>query len=202
MTRQPWLRLGIVAALFIAATTALHVLGVGGYRQGGLIVTGVLLVVGCGTFLALPGRGNAANMDNRGLWLLVLGVLAVVGGGVLADRAAWSSGRLASEMDRLDLPFFEVRDERTTGHSWCRPSCPAVIRVYGTPNTSVRATMLTVAASFTRIGLVTDQTLLSRIGDEPTAQLRTDRVVINVEVGDVEDQARRVEIRYRAIRGG
>lgn len=195
---QPWKRLVVIVVAFVVVGAALFSLGVGGYRQGGMICTGLLLLAG-----AAPAFWRLRDSANRGLWTAVFVIVAVVGGGVLSDRAPWSAGRLAEEMDDLDLPFFEVQHEARDGHSWCKPTCPVVTRTYRAPNTAVRPTMVTIVSSFVRAGLIAnDPTILQRIGAEPTARLRTDRVQIDVRVGEVEGKNRVVELRYRALKGG
>ncbi len=102
----------------------------------------VLGVGGVGmTVLALRGRPHV------GTWAFAVAVLALTASARLVDPAPPSAGRLAERMDGLDLPFFKVLDEDRSGHSWCRPHCPRVLRTYDAPDTAPFAAVQSVVVA-------------------------------------------------------
>jgi hypothetical protein len=76
-------------------------------------------------------------------------------GGVLVDRAPWSAPRLEDALDDLEhIDGFEVLSTAHSGSSTCRSMCPSVTRVYRAPDTSPRATVLTMSLSLSEAGLI------------------------------------------------
>lgn len=149
-----------VAHLLVAAgaTALIDVLGVAGYRSGFFLVTALLLVLFVGPLLVLGGPGLPK------LWLLFAGIMAAVAAGVLVDRAPYSAGRLAVEMDRLPLPDVGVLQETRRGNSRCRPACPQVTRTYDTPQTSARASIVQIALALEQRGFGVDLATTYRRG--------------------------------------
>ena len=126
-------------------------LGLAGFRFGGVAVPFTLAVaMGAATWTVF-----ATGAMGRGLWTVSASVIGVVLGALLVDAAPPSTGVLAAELDGIRLDFYEVLSEQREGHTWCRPSCPSVTRVYRAPNTSDRANSATVVAGLRGAGLVT-----------------------------------------------
>jgi hypothetical protein len=135
----------------VLVVTATWQLGLAGYRFGGVAVPfGLAAAFGLSTWAVFT-----AGRPGRGLWTTSAVVIGIVLGAVLVDAAPPSSGVLSAELDGIRLDFYEVLTERREGHSWCRPSCPSVTRVYRAPNTSDRANSATVVAGLRGAGLVT-----------------------------------------------
>ena len=186
--RRRVLRIGAGVVAFAAVTGALHMLGVGGYR-GGFAWTAVVLGGGGGLATGILLRHSSGMV-----WGLAVAVAGAAMGGLLAEAAPVSTGRLADQMDDLQLPFFEAMEERRSGHSWCRPTCPVVERLYDPPDVSPSALAVTTGAAFLDHGLIEDQQLQSLVRQNGF-RLVTDDVRIRVSIGDD-----RVTIRYEALR--
>lgn len=176
------------------AAAVLHVLGVGGYRFGPVWVM-LALVAGGGALAGWMLRGDGSRWS----WTAVIAVIGLIAGGVLVDRAVLSKGSLSSRMDGLQLPFFDVAEERSSGHSWCRPACPRVARTYRGPNVGVRPAMLAVATALARDELI-PESLLGTIGNDRTFTASATQFDIRVQIGEVDDGRRIVTVTYRAIR--
>jgi hypothetical protein len=116
----------------------------GGYRAG-FVWTALPLAAGGGALTAVLLRG----VEQRYVWAGAVLVLGLTIAARLVDVAPPSAGALAARMDKLDLPFFKEVDERRTGHSWCSPHCPRVVRTYDAPDTApfaaVHAVVLALA---------------------------------------------------------
>jgi hypothetical protein len=140
----------VVAAALVGAVAATWWLGLAGWRYGNVAVPAAFAVAaGAGTWLVLA-RGS----PGRTLWTVSAVILAIVLASVLIDAAPPSRGALVARLDGIRLDFYEVLSERRTGHSWCRPTCPSVTRVYRAPFTSDRANSATVIAGLRAAGLV------------------------------------------------
>jgi hypothetical protein len=131
-------------------TVATWQLGLAGYRFGGVSVPLALAVALGGATWGVFAKGATG----RGLWTVSATVMGVVLGAVLVDAAPPSRGTLATELDAIRLDFYEVLSEQQQGHSWCRPTCPSVTRLYRAPYTSERANSATVVAALRTAGLV------------------------------------------------
>lgn len=172
------LTLSLVALLSLAAIA--DVLGIAGYRYGGIGLTVGLPVVAVLVAVVQKIRPLA--------WIVALAVLAAALGGLLVDRAPWSTGRLEAALDDLEhLDGFEVLETERTGHSWCRPSCPKVTRVYRAPDTSPKANVVTMAVSLSNAGLAPP---LSELG----GRILTDTLRVRGDETNVLVTAERLEI--------
>lgn len=130
----------------VVAAGALHYFGVGGYRWA-WVWLGLSLVGGSvlATWWAL-GR----TTPRRGVWVVSVGVLAVVGASVLVDAAPPSRRVLEQRLDALVLPFYEVTAQSMAGRSTCRPRCPRVTRTLRAPVGSADAAYGEVRAAIGR----------------------------------------------------
>ena len=140
----------VAAAAFVLLALALHVLGVAGY-QAGEAVTGVVLA-GAAVGLTIFAAGGDGGWRR---WLalpLATAALALVG--PLHDAAPLSKGRLTAELDELDLHDFEIVSTELSGHSWCRPTCPVVVRRYAGPGIAPAGAVALVGAELSDEGLV------------------------------------------------
>jgi hypothetical protein len=176
---------------------ALYAGGIAGWRGGPLWV-GLPLVLGA----AALARHLLGIVDNRWAWALVVAVAGLILTGLLVEHAPYSTGRLAGDMDRLRLPFFaEVAEERA-GHSWCRPSCPAVTRTYRSADTSAAAAMLTVGAALLERGVISDQAMLADITRSGTFSMRAAAYTVRVAITDRDRTLgrRRITITYASRR--
>jgi hypothetical protein len=86
------------------------------------------------------------------LWALAASILGLAITARLVAVAPPSHGQLADRLDGLSLPFFEQISERKSGHSWCRPHCPHVTRVYDAPDTAPFAALHSVSLALSRTG--------------------------------------------------
>ena len=179
-----------------ATALALDLLGVAGYQAGELLVAGTLaLVTGAVAWLAYR------DVASRGIWTASLAIAATVLTPVLAARAPWSTGRITAELDRVELPFADELRTSRSGHSWCRPTCPVVERVYLGPAVNPGAAGQDVAAALAAAGLIDH-----RLGADTASgafTLTTDdaRIAIRAEAGtDADDGRVRITIRIEARR--
>ena len=160
----------------------------GGYRAG-FVWTAVPLAVGGGALTLLLLHG----VERRLVWAAAVVLLGITIAARLVDVAPPSAGTLAARMDDLELPFFKEVDERRTGHSWCSPHCPRVIRTYDAPDTApfaaVHAVVLALAQQ--RIEIV------PRPGAEHV-RVRHDDVVIDVKARERQGDVT-VVIDYRVL---
>lgn len=166
----------------IVLVAALHLLGVGGYRNGELLVTAAMAAAA--TFAALVAIPRSVPM--RWGWATAALAVGAVVGGLLAQQAPLSTGRLEARLDGLNLPDFEVLSTTRDGHSWCRPSCPTVTRVWRAPDTSPRAAVLTTVLSLAADGLAPP---VEEIGQRAYAQ----EVRLEGDDVDIEVSAKRRE---------
>jgi hypothetical protein len=142
-------RLAISAVALAVVAGALDQLGVAGYRQGAVLCT-----------LALPlAVGGLTWLLTRSPWpTAIIVVVAILLSGTLATRAPWSTGRLESALDDLDgLDGFEVLSTEHTGHSWCRPDCPKVTRVWRAPNVEASAAVRQMSVALSGVDLAPDE---------------------------------------------
>lgn len=163
--------------------TVLHVFGVAGYRLGwlwaGVPLAGAVVVA---------RRLLGAQFPGRTMWVVALAVAAAVGLGWLVDHAPLSKTRLASELDQLEPAFLTRRTERTSGHSWCRPTCPRVVRTYTAPSIGNFGVLLNVAAEARLEGLMPN---LVPVGENrPTRflRIRGERYLFEATVTRQEDR--------------
>ncbi|MDQ3107105.1 MAG: hypothetical protein M3Q68_04795, partial [Actinomycetota bacterium] len=133
---------------------ALHFLGVGGYRTGFLgVFVPLAALTGPVSWFGLRGR------TDRVLWTIALVVVAASVAGVLTSAAPPSRDVLLAEARKLLPPFYEEVSNESSGHSWCRPSCPAVSVVATPPATGDPAVMIEVASGLFRRGLLSPEDL-------------------------------------------
>jgi hypothetical protein len=172
----------------VATTGVLHLLGVGGYRAG-FLWTALPLAAGGAALTLLVLR----DVEQRLTWAGVVLLVGLTVAARLVDVAPPSAGTLAARMDGLDLPFFKELDERRTGHSWCSPHCPRVVRTYDAPDTAPFAAVHEVVLALAQKQIE----VVPRPGAE-RVRVRHDDVVIEVtarqQSGDVT-----VVIDYRAL---
>ena len=157
----------------------LRFLGVGGFRGGFLLAAAIL--VGGGTLTAMWGL---AGVPQRTTWLVAVGLLGLIIAGLLVDQAPISKGRLRAEAARVDLDFYRLEREITSGNSRCDP-CPTVERRYVGPDLIVDAALIEVAARLASAGYplrVTEDA--RRSGRLRTA---TEDIRVDVEVRRVDD---------------
>lgn len=176
-------------------TVALRSFGVGGYRGGFWICLAALVVVPTLTL------GTASRSERRSA-LLYLGASALLA----ATAASWlvaesppSAGRLSDRLDALDLPFYEVVDERRTGSSTCRPTCPAVVRTYRGPATGVRAAIVNTAVALDAEGLLGPPGLRRTFTEAPLSE-RVDGLRVRVDA-DRDEGPIRLVIRLAVAEG-
>ncbi|HEX2850337.1 MAG TPA: hypothetical protein VHN98_07280 [Acidimicrobiales bacterium] len=187
------MRLLSAGGVLLLVAVALGALGVAGYRGGPAIAAAALATTGAtAAVVARRRRGDG----HRLAWAVAFAVAGVVLAGALVDRAPASKARLAQRMDRLVLPFFVQTAEVRTGHSWCRPSCPAVTRTYRSPDTADRATLLVVATALYHEGAITDVRTLQQIGNQPGFQIRDRHLSVTVTVDSRRAGSRTVKVRY------
>lgn len=174
------LKVAAVLAVEAAAYVVVRMLGVGGYINGTALAVGVVLVVGGGlaTFLTRTIDDGA----DRGIWIAAAAVVAVTIGIQAASVAPLSKGRLQADLDGLTLPFFETRSTHDGGHSWCRPTCPVVRRVYAAPPTSAGDAMGTVLAELRRSRIIPRHAALPSLLPARHAHFRTDALDIDIRV--------------------
>ena len=141
------LRLAASLAAIVLATGAADFFGVAGYRNGGLGVVAGLAAVGAVTGLVARVRPRT--------WLVALARAGAIAGGLLVERAPWSTDRLVAELDDLEhLNGFDVVMTERYGSSTCRSRCPAVTREWKAPDTAPRAAVVTMAISLAEAGLI------------------------------------------------
>lgn len=142
VSRRWWLPFVGVVIYLVATTVALFFLGAAGYRLGWLLVASVLCL-GAGGLLAITlGRGFPA----RAWWVALVVIIGVGTTSYLVDHAPLSHGRLDDRVAALHLQFVKLVSERDAGHSWCRPRCPEITRVYRAPATTTFKAIFDTAA--------------------------------------------------------
>jgi hypothetical protein len=151
---------------------------VGGYRAGWVIVVAVLALPGSALTWWLLGLGPP--VQGRGTYALTVAILGVVIAALIVGRAPLSKGRLSAELDRLPLSYFTRTGQHESGHSWCRPSCPVVVRTYKGPDLSAPQIAGSVVNAMAARRLVTDPRRLQR--DETGAYaISGERVRVRIE---------------------
>ncbi|GAC1586986.1 MAG: hypothetical protein NVS3B21_01530 [Acidimicrobiales bacterium] len=122
-------------------------LGAGGWRHG---LAGTIAWFGAGLF-AIAGR-ELRGVSERWGWAAAAGILGVVLGVVLANRAAESVPRLAAHVDAVVAGRHWVKTrERRAGHGWCSPQCPEIVRTYVAPDPA--SAYSTAEVALHRLGL-------------------------------------------------
>jgi hypothetical protein len=136
-------RRALAAAIaFPVVVMALHLLGVAGY-QAGEALTAVALAAAA---IALTLFAAGARRGRVRLLALPLGAAALLLVAPLHEAAPLSKGRLVAALDELELPDFEVVSTELSGRSWCRPTCPVVVRRFAAPGIAPAAALALVAA--------------------------------------------------------
>lgn len=181
----------------VLATGVLDLAGVAGYRAG-LVIVAIPLVGGSALLFWWLLRRNPARVQ----WAAVAAIVGLVATAVLGSRAPDSSGVLEGQLDELSLPFFELREQTESGHSWCSPTCPRVERTYDVPDVGVQSTMVTVGIALAKAGLMSDDDL-RRIGRDRFLRVRSDRVEVQVRIDQGDgDAVESVRIRLQSRRPG
>ena len=159
---------------------AVRLLGVGGYRGGRPLTVALILLVGGG--LAFFFTRTIDDSSDRAIWLTAASLLAVTLGIHAASVAPPSKGRIVEQLDGMKLPFFQERSTTTSGHSWCRPDCPVVRRVYSAPPTNVAGALQTVFYGLSQAHLVAKQPLSRAALVSGTARAHGRTVTVDVRV--------------------
>jgi len=140
-------RLSILCAATVAATVLFsvigHVLGIGGYRNGRILI-GLVVGVGAATVFWLSAPRD--TFDRR-IWAVSVALVSFTLGTIVGGAAPASRGALSAELDTIPLAFFTTLGEEASGHSWCRPRCPVVERRYRGPRTNPEAGLATVVGA-------------------------------------------------------
>src|SRR5207253_1742672 len=123
-----------------------------GYRVGGLLAAAVLCV---GSVALLVG-GLGAGFPGRTWWVLMAVIIGAGSASWLVDQAPLSRGRPDDRVDALHLQFVHLVSETHRGHSWCRPRCPEITRVYRAPATTTFKAIFDTAALMRVHGQLTD----------------------------------------------
>jgi hypothetical protein len=169
--------LAAVLVAFAIATAVLHLLGVGGYRLGWLWCAAVL-VIGLGA-LMWHTQGSSGQ---RGIWLAVVLVVGATATGWLVDHAPLSRTRVAELGRKVRVDFSDAVSERISGHSWCRPHCPRVVRTVRAPRTDPRATMANIAAQMRLAGLLDDLREVAAPRPQQFLRVYSERAVAEVRI--------------------
>jgi hypothetical protein len=69
-----------------------------------------------------------------------------------------SAPRLAAALDRVDMTNFRETDEVTSGHGWCRPTCPTLKRTWVASDLAVKPAVFSAATNLVTAGLLPDPT--------------------------------------------
>jgi hypothetical protein len=104
------------------------VLGIGGWRAGGPLVTALLVGVAVAAGVVLT-RDQPLRLAYVGGAL----ALALVGAAWCVSTAPYSHGRLEEVLDRVPKGALGTPQTRRSGHGWCEPRCPTVTRTYVLP---------------------------------------------------------------------
>ncbi|MBA3655408.1 MAG: hypothetical protein H0W70_14590 [Actinobacteria bacterium] len=202
-SRRPWwLPLFGVVVYLAVAIGALHVAGVAGYRLGWL--WSLAVVAGATGLLAWRWLGPA--FPGRGTWIAAFVIVGVAASGWLVDHAPLSKARLRGEIDAIHLQFVRKLSETSAGHSWCRPTCPEVERVYRAPATTTFKAIFDTAALMRVHGQLTDiepiarrhpQHFLRVFGQRTITEIRSDKASDHVRLR-ISVTARRGRVRHPA----
>lgn len=173
-------RLTLVLVATVTATALLcltsHLLGIGGYRNGRILI-GIVVSAGAATVFRLATPRDA--FDPR-IWTFSVALVTFTLGTIVGAAAPASRGALSAELDTIPLPFFVVVGEETSGHSWCRPQCPVVERRYRGPRTNPEAALATVVGALAAAKIEVSQVELSTTERRGTMEARTPRYRIRV----------------------
>jgi hypothetical protein len=190
---------GIRAALLTFAYLvivggALAVIGVGGYRAGPLVVA-VVLAGGAAALTAIVlGRG----FPNRALWTATPLVIGIALTGPVSAYAPASAGRIVEELDSARVGGFTEVDQERSGHGWCSPTCPVVVRTYEGPDVAPRIAVFDVAVGLSGAGLLPP---LEEAVPSPVERIEIEHDDLRIAItGERRDNASRVVVRVLALR--
>ena len=142
MTRAEYVGLAVSFAWLVVASVATGFFGVAGYRAGWAVVMAVLVVgTGLVSWAAITRSGA-----HRG-WIMSFVLFGLIISARQIDTAPLSKHRLAASLDKFKMDFYKLEDEKRSGHSWCKPTCPTVTRRYRAPNTGLVFVKQTVASA-------------------------------------------------------
>ena len=153
--RRPALRTFLAPAIWISVwVLLLDRAGIGGWRGGvvlGMAVTGT----GAAVVTRLCGR---RAFQSAGLWATAALLIGVTVGAVAAEAAPWSVGRLDQQIGNMRIEYQLYRRvlESSSGHGWCSPHCPTVVRVYEAPNGSYQEALAVAFIGLKRLGFPGD----------------------------------------------
>jgi len=142
----------LVLAGELTTYAVVRLAGIGGYRSGRPLAVALILFIGGG--LAFVFTRDIDDSSDRAIWLTAAAVLAVTLGIQAASVAPPSRGRIVEQLDTMKLPFFRTRSTLTQGHSWCRPECPSVRRIYSAPPTNVASAVATAFVALNQAGVI------------------------------------------------
>lgn len=195
VSRRWWLPFVGVVAYMVIAALVLFLLGVAGYRLGWLLSAVALSAVSGGLLVLTLGRGFPARV-----WWVALVVLIGVGAtSWLVDHAPLSHGRLRDRVAAIHLQFVKVVSEHDTGHSWCRPTCPEITRVYEAPATTTFKAIFDTAALMRVHGQLRDIEPVARRHPQHFLRVPDQRTITEVRA-DEADGGIRLTIRVIARR--
>jgi hypothetical protein len=98
----------------------------------------------------------------------------------LVQRAPYSTGRLRAILDETAPVDLKLKVELTLGHSWCRPTCPIVTRVYKAADLGPPILVLSISNALARQHVIPNTADL-RAGSDGAAQYRSPRLGIIVK---------------------
>ncbi|HEX7165713.1 MAG TPA: hypothetical protein VF230_01910 [Acidimicrobiales bacterium] len=128
----------LLLVLDVAIVGLVSWLGVAGWRGGPLVVAAVLQGLLLPLTLLLT-RG----VPMRAAYVVGSGLFGLAGIAVAVDAAPWSHGRIQDRLEEVPFPFATARVTDRSGHGWCVPTCPTVvreIRVDGRPSSALYET--------------------------------------------------------------
>jgi hypothetical protein len=177
----------------VATTAVVHFLGVGGYRAGPFLAT--VAVAGTTGIVAVSClRGVPA----AGTWITTAIVLAVTAAVRVSVDAPHSKGRLTAVLDNVEPAFFEATTTRTEGHSWCRPKCPVVERIYRAPATGTDAAVDAVLVALAANGAVQRTDLQRATRTSGSARVNSEDYLVSVDAAPADRRLRvRVQLESR-----
>ena len=182
------------AALVALAAGALHLLGVAGWRWGGVTVAAILAVGGSVLVWRRLGRGAPSKVT----WAATFAISGLVLTGWLGQHAPPSKGALGDILDEAEFAFWDEVDEKASGHSWCRPTCPVLTRIYDVPDTGDAGILLTAATGLDAAGFPVENDDYSRTQRGKTFSVSGRRATAEVRI--VEGRERRASVTLRANR--
>ncbi|HVM09017.1 MAG TPA: hypothetical protein VM345_11170 [Acidimicrobiales bacterium] len=119
---SPW-RAFLILPVSVAVAAGVAWSGIAGWKAGPALAAGALLsaIVPCALVLT---RGVVW----RGAYLIGALLVALAGVAVAVDVAPLSHGRLEERLDPVNLPFASPSATERSGHGWCAPRCPTVVK--------------------------------------------------------------------------